>query len=217
MLNAADIVVLAVLALSVLIGLWRGLVSEIVSLVTWVAAFWAAWALGGQVAGFYAPWLDAPTARLLAGYLTCFIAVLVAGALLGWIARRALGAGGLRGGDRTLGGLFGLARGLVVVVVAVVLLGMAAVPREAGWWQGSLLLPRFESGAQWLIPRLPTSLAQPLDRSGAGLRALSYGPISGKQHAAGPRAAPAHSAATPAVTTLERATSHVHRRNDVGQ
>lgn len=218
MLNAADIVILAVLALSVLMGLWRGFVGEVLALATWVAAFWVAWILGGRVAALYAHWLDAPSAGLVAGYLTCFLAVLVAGALVAWCARRVLGAGGLRGGDRALGGLFGLARGLLVVLLVVAALGATAVPREAGWWRGSLLLPPFESGARWLAERLPPAWGHPLEAGRRHLQAASRVPILDTPWAATSGAPSARSVGAPAAAvTLERGARHVRQRPDVGQ
>ena len=81
-MNGADIAILAVLAFSMLFGLLRGFVSEVLSLVCWVAAFWAAWMFGDRVAAFYGGWLGQPTARIIAGYVTCFLGVLVVGAIL---------------------------------------------------------------------------------------------------------------------------------------
>lgn len=216
MLNGADIVILAVLALSALVGLWRGLVGEVLSLAAWVAAFWVAWAFGSRVAGWYAQWIPAPTACIVAGYLTCFIGVLVVGALVSWSLRRLLGRGGLRGGDRTLGFMFGLARGLLVVLLAVAVLANTVVPREAGWWQTSRLLPPFESGAHWLTAQLPPTLGWRLDRERAGLRTLRHVPISTPRRAA-TSVVPARSVAAPASMTPVRATLHVHPRSDVGQ
>src|SRR5690242_2732700 len=129
-MNTADILILAVLALSMLFGLLRGFVSTVLSLSCWIAAFWVAWAFGAEVALFYGGFFGEPAARLVAGYLTCFIGVLVVGGVVGWLVRKLLDRGGLRGGDRLLGLLFGLARGLVLVTFAVLVLGFTALPRE---------------------------------------------------------------------------------------
>lgn len=213
MLNAADILILAALALSVLVGFWRGLVGEVLALATWVAAFWIAWVLGPRLATFYGQWLHEPAASVAAGYVSCFLGVLVIGAILAWATRRALGAGGLRGGDHALGALFGLARGVLVVMLAVVALGMVAEPRESRWWQTSVLLPPFESGARWLTTRFPPAWDHGLERARARLPSAVLAPTSAL-HAAGRRAS------VPAVGgdgARRAAGPRVDPRNDVGQ
>jgi membrane protein required for colicin V production len=183
-MNAADIAILAVLALAMLFGLMRGFVGEVLSLLCWVAAFWVAWAFGDRVAQFYGHWLSEPTARLIAGYVTCFLGVLVVGSLVGWAVRRLMSRGGLRGGDRLLGMLFGFAQGVLFVTFAVLMLGFTAVPRQAAWWRQSMLLPAFEDGAGWLAESLPPEVTRYLAIGGQALPALSHVPISEVQQAA---------------------------------
>ncbi|HJP98465.1 MAG TPA: CvpA family protein, partial [Rhodanobacteraceae bacterium] len=206
-MNAADILILAVLALSMLFGLLRGFVSTVLSLLCWIAAFWIAWAFGAEVAEFYGGFLAEPAARLIAGYLTCFIGVLIVGALIGWLVRKLMDRGGLRGADRFLGLLLGLARGLLLVTCAVLILGFTALPREANWWRQSLLLPSFENGAVWFAARLPPGVTQYLEIGGKSLPALSKAPISAVQHPA----------AEPASSNAIRAPGHGPVHGDVGQ
>lgn len=210
-MNAADILILAVLALSMLFGLWRGLVSEVLSLLCWVAAFWVAWAFGDRVAAFYSGFLQEPTACIIAGYVTCFLGVIIVGGLLGWAVRKLMSHGGLRGGDRFLGMLFGLGRGLLLVTFAVLMLGFTAVPREATWWRQSMLLPAFENGAAWFARRLPPEVSHYLEIGGKSLPALSDVPISAVKKAAGRPTEPA------ASSTSGRAPEHPRTHDDVGQ
>jgi len=208
-MNGADIAILAVLAFSMLFGLLRGFVSEVLSLVCWVAAFWAAWMFGDRVAAFYGGWLGQPTARIIAGYVTCFLGVLVVGALVGWMARKLMDHGGLRGGDRFLGMVFGLARGLVLVTFTVLMLGFPALPREAAWWRQSTLLPPFENGAGWVAQALPPEVTHYLEIGGKALPALSEVPISTLQRAANQLAAPAGASTAPSVAPASaRAMGH---------
>lgn len=218
-MNAADIAILAVLALSTLFGLMRGFVSEVLSLVCWIAAFWVAWAFGDQIAQFYGSWLHEPAARIVAGYATCFVAVLIVGALVGWILRKLLNVSGLRGGDRVLGMLFGLARGLLLVTFVVLMLGFTAAPREAAWWRQSTLLPAFANGAGWLARQLPPEVNRYLETGRRALPALSDVPISAVQHAAQQMVDPAAagSVAPPASSASSRALGHGPERDDVGQ
>ncbi|MGH8125075.1 MAG: CvpA family protein [Rhodanobacteraceae bacterium] len=218
-MNAADIAILAVLALSMLFGLVRGFVSEVLSLVCWVAAFWVAWAFGAEVAGFYSGWLHNPTACIVAGYVTCFVGVLVVGAMIGWAVHKLMNHGGLRGGDRFLGLLFGLARGVLLVTFVVLMLGFTAVPGKASWWRQSTLLPTFEAGAGWFAQALPPEVTRYLELGGRSLPALSRTPISDVRHAAHRLADPAASGSTavPAAGVSGRAVQHGPGRGDVGQ
>ena len=153
-MNNADYIILAVLALSVLFGLWRGFVAEVLALVCWIAAFWVAWMFGDALAAWYAQWLHQPAARIIAGYLTCFLGVLMAGALLGWVLRKLIRGSGLTGADRLLGMLFGLVRGALLVTVIVLVLAFTPLA-GASWWRQSTLLPGFAQGAGWLSAHLP--------------------------------------------------------------
>jgi len=163
-LNWADYTILAVLALSVLIGLWRGLVSEVLAIACWVAAFWLAWLFGEPLAQRFSA-VDVPSVRLLLGYGLCFLVVLIAGALLAFVLRKLVAGSGLSGTDRLLGMFFGLARGWLLVTLAVLLLGFTPLPRDP-WWQASRLLPGFQLGAEWLSARLPESVKRHVDLRG---------------------------------------------------
>jgi membrane protein required for colicin V production len=156
-MNWIDLTILGVLALSVLVGLWRGLVSEVLSLVAWVAAFWVAWTFGPVVAAHFEHSISLPAARILLGYGLCFAVVLIVGALLRFVARRILSGIGLGGLDRLLGMLFGFARGVLLVTLVVFLAGFTGLAREPGW-QHSLLLPQFAGAAAWLGDRVPESV-----------------------------------------------------------
>jgi membrane protein required for colicin V production len=156
-MNWADYIILAVLGLSVLIGLFRGLISEVLALAVWVAAFWVAWTFGPSVASHFEHSIELPSARILVGYGLCFLAVLIAGALLRFLIGKLVEGTGLSGTDRLLGMLFGFARGVLLVTLAVFLLGFTAFTRDP-WWRDSVLLPQFKGMAAWLGERVPDSV-----------------------------------------------------------
>jgi membrane protein required for colicin V production len=145
--------------------------------------------------------------------------VLIAGALIGWVLRKLMNVGGLRGGDRFLGMLFGLARGLLLVTFVVLMLGFTATPREAAWWRQSALLPAVANGAGWFARQLPPEVNHYLEMGRRSLPALSEAPISAVRQAArkltGPAAA--GSAATPSSSASSRALGHGPKHGDVGQ
>ncbi len=156
-MNWADYAIIGVLLLSVLVGLWRGLISEVTALATWVAAVWLAWLYGPFVAAWFRGTIDVPSLRIIVGYGLCFIVVLVLGALFKFIIDRLVEGTGLSGSDRMLGMVFGLARGLLLVTVLVFVLGFTPFTRDA-WWHQSRLLPTFTAAASWLNQRLPVSV-----------------------------------------------------------
>ena len=110
-----DFVVIGVVLLSLVIGAWRGVVSEILALVAWVMAFLAArtWAApaGGWLATGLADPLAEPLLQQVVGFVAIFVAVLILFALARWMVSLLLRAVGLAPLDRVLGSLFGIARG----------------------------------------------------------------------------------------------------------
>lgn len=156
-MNGTDWVILAILGLSVVVGLWRGLVAELLSLVIWIAAFWVAASFGPAVAAQLQPMISLPIARIVLGYALCFVAVLVAGALVRFAMRRLISGTGLSGIDRLFGMLFGFVRGVLLVTLLVFLVGLTLFTRES-WWQQSALLPQFQGLAAWLGQNIPASV-----------------------------------------------------------
>jgi len=160
-MNWLDGIILGILALSVLIGLMRGLVAEVLSLVTWIAAFWVAAVFGPDVAALFEHSISLPMARIGLGYAICFFGILLLGMLVRFAARRLIWSTGLTGMDRLLGVLFGFVRGALVVTILVFLVGLTAVTREP-WWQQSVLLPQFQVAAAWLGQNIPASVGDHL-------------------------------------------------------
>lgn len=160
-MNWVDGIILVILGLSILIGLMRGLVAELLSLLIWVAAFVAAALFGPDVAALFANAISLSVARLSLGYAICFIGVLLIGALLRFAARRLIWSTGLTGIDRLLGVVFGFVRGVLVVTLMVFLVGLTSMTRET-WWQQSALLPQFQGTAAWLGQNIPSSVADHL-------------------------------------------------------
>lgn len=155
-MNEIDILILAVFAISILIGLWRGLMAELLSIVVWIAAFWITWAFGPVVANFLKPWISMESARMFAGYTLCFVLIMVVGAVLRGIFRRVLWSTGLSGLDRVMGMLFGFIRGVLLVSLLVFLVGFTGLTNQS-WWRKSTLLPQFQGVAIWLGQRVPAS------------------------------------------------------------
>lgn len=164
-MNWIDLTILCVLGLSVLIGLFRGLVSEVLALVIWVAAFWVAWLFGPMVSARLVM-ITTPMLREAAGYALCFVVVLVLGAFLRFFVQRLLVSTGLSGTDRLLGMVFGFARGALIVCVLVFLCQFTSFTREPLWRQ-SVLLPPFQNATIWLSQQVPPSVREHLNAAAA--------------------------------------------------
>ncbi len=154
-----DYAVFSVIALSSLLGLWRGVVSEILGLAAWVAAFLAARAWGLVAAASLARWIGEPAWRAAAGFAAVFVATLLVFAAARFVLSRLLRAVGLGFADRLLGALFGVMRGVLVVLAGVLVCGMTALPRQP-WWRDASLSPPLETAVLALRPWLPKTVAQ---------------------------------------------------------
>lgn len=200
-MNWTDYVIIFIVAISVLIGLWRGLISEVLALAIWIAAFWVAWTFGPAVAAHLDHLIALPSARIIIGYGLCFLAVLLLGALLRFAISRLVESTGLSGTDRLLGMIFGFARGVLLVALLVFLIGFTAFTRDP-WWRNSVLLPQFQRVAAWLEQRVPASVRDHIHPQAVlnklpRLPAGSVSPISGSTTS--PPPAPPGSARRPAV------------------
>lgn len=132
----------AVLLLSVVVGMWRGLVYEILSLVGWVVAFVVAQAYGATVAAWLPFGTPGSLTRLAAAFALTFFAALVAWTLLAKLARLLISATPLSVLDRALGAGFGLVRGLVVLLVVTLVVMLTPAARSPAW--------QASRGAVWL-------------------------------------------------------------------
>lgn len=154
-----DYVVLAILLASVALGAWRGVVGEIIALVAWVLAFFAAKWFGSDVAQFLSAGIADPAIRLVAAWILIFVAVLLLMALVRLAVRGLLKALGLSLSDRLLGLFFGLARGLIIVLVIVGVGGMTSLPREK-WWNEAVLSAPLETAVLASKPWLPPEVSK---------------------------------------------------------
>ncbi|MCG5536586.1 membrane protein required for colicin V production [Ectothiorhodospira mobilis] len=154
-----DIAILAVIALSAVISLFRGFVKEAISLTTWVLAFVLALSQGAPLGQMLPLGVEDATLQAVIGFAILFILVLLAGGVINVLAGQLVKRTGLSGTDRSIGVVFGLARGVAIVAVVVLLAGLTVMPEEP-WWEASRFLPQFERLALWLRDLLPPELAE---------------------------------------------------------
>jgi len=155
----ADFIVLGIIFLSVIISLMRGFVKEALSLTAWLASLWVAMSFSSGMAELFGSSIKDPTLRLLAAFVSLFVLSLIVGSLINFFASQFVQRVGLTGIDRTLGSVFGFLRGILLVTIIVMLLGLTSLPKES-WWNESFFLFRFEVIASWLTELLPGDIAR---------------------------------------------------------
>ncbi|HEX7984671.1 MAG TPA: CvpA family protein [Duganella sp.] len=154
-----DYLVIFVMVTSVIISLLRGLVKEVLSLAGWVVAFVVANAYAAALAVMLPAVVPGAVLRLFLAFVALFIGVRILMGLLSMALGALLDAGGLSLFDRALGAVFGVGRGLVIVLTAVILCGMTSLPQQ-DFWKDALFSPYAESGARIVKTFLPAAMAQ---------------------------------------------------------
>ena len=157
-----DYAILAVIAISVLVGALRGFIKEVFSLLVWSAAFLTAYYFAGDVADLMEDAVTLPSARTAMGFVGLFVAVLLVGGLMNYLLGRLVESTGLTGTDRLLGGVFGAARGLVLIIAVLLVAGFTPIPADP-WWKESLTIQRMMPLVSWAAGHLPESVVEQLD------------------------------------------------------
>ena len=169
-MTAFDLAVLVIVGLSTLFAFIRGVIREVVALLAWVVGIVAALTLTPTLGDWLPASFGSPALRYLIAFVLIVIAALLIGSFIAWPLSKAVRAAGLGFVDRFLGSIFGLARGLLLVVGFVLFAGLTDLPRTA-WWQGSLLVGPLVAVALMVATHLPREWAEALDYSATGRKA----------------------------------------------
>lgn len=161
-MSVPDLVLLGLLALSIVVGLWRGFIKEVFALAVWAAALMAAFQFSGVLANQFEPWIEVPSARQALAFAAVFIVVLVAGGLLTWLVGKLVETTGLSGTDRLLGAVFGAARGLVLLLAIILAAGFTPVPADP-WFRESRVIQSLMPLAEWASTFIPEPALEYLD------------------------------------------------------
>jgi membrane protein required for colicin V production len=158
-MTAFDFAVLAVVALSMLLGWWRGLVYEAVSLLNWVAAYFVARLFAPDIVDYVPATVGTDSARMAVAFSALFALTLIVGGVLAWGMNKLVKSSGLERLDGSLGAAFGLVRGGFLVLVLVLLAGMTTLPASSAW-RDALMSGSLEEIAVQARGWLPEGLAQ---------------------------------------------------------
>lgn len=153
-----DIAILVVILISSLISLVRGFVKESISLATWLLAGFIALSYHAVLAEMLSPYIESPTLGLAVAFAVLFIATLIVGAIINFMISQLVSKTGLSGTDKTLGVIFGAARGVLIVAMVVLFAGLTPIPSEP-WWQESMMVEPFMKVALWIKDLLPADIA----------------------------------------------------------
>lgn len=159
-MNNFDLVIFVILLIFTLIGAWRGFVHELITLITWVLSGMLAWLFASQLASLFKGVVDDPALRQLLAFALIFIVVFTFGLVTSWLIHKYLPAKrGFRIANITLGGLFGAARGAMIVIAIFLVAGLTSFPQRP-WWRESAFTPFFERSAVYVASYLPRDIAR---------------------------------------------------------
>ncbi len=131
-MNLVDLIVLAIIAISALLGLSRGFVREMLGLAAWLIAAYGAYRFGPQLLPFANRTIENPDLAGIAAYAVAFLALLIVLSIAANLIGRIVRLSALGGLDRTLGLVFGVARGAAVLIAAYIL-GGQVLPKSESW------------------------------------------------------------------------------------
>lgn len=158
-LTTVDLVLLGVIAFSALISVLRGFMKEMVSLLTWVAAFVIGILYAAHLAPLLPASIDIPSMRLATAFVILFILTLIVGGIINAVIGLLVKKTGLSGSDRSIGVIFGLVRGVFVVCVLILLGSLTPMPQDP-WWKQSQVIETLTPVAIWMRDLLPNDLAR---------------------------------------------------------
>jgi membrane protein required for colicin V production len=154
-----DYLVIGIIVISACISIVRGFIKEVLSLLSWILAFWVALMFHSNLSTLLADYISTPSIRLFLAFFILFAVTLVLCAMVNHLISQLVEKTGLTGTDRSLGVVFGILRGVAIVTILV--LGAGATPMPAdSWWQNSLMLEHVERLAIWVRDLLPAEIAQ---------------------------------------------------------
>lgn len=149
-----DYLIIGIIGLSMLTGLFRGFVKELVALMVWVITVWVGCNYSQLLAKYYEPYLHNQTVRIVAAFISIFLVVLVLGGLANWLINYLLKRSGLNGTDRFLGMSFGLARGVFIVTLLILVVEMTSIPHQE-YSRQSYLYSKFSPLVSLLYTHMP--------------------------------------------------------------
>jgi membrane protein required for colicin V production len=159
-MNSFDVVLILVLISFIAVGVLRGMVRELMSFVTWIAATAVGWLFAAEVEGQFKSVSGEYALRMVLAFVALFAATWLVGLLVGLLLRRFVASRrGLTLPNLVVGGVFGLARGVILIVIAFLFAGITSIPQRS-WWRESMVAPYFVTMARLAAEYLPPDVAR---------------------------------------------------------
>jgi membrane protein required for colicin V production len=159
-MNSFDVVLILVLVSFIAVGVLRGMVREIMSFATWIVATAVGWLFASEVEGHFKKISDEYALRMVLAFVALFAATWLLGLLTGLLVQRFVARRrGLNLPNLLVGGAIGLARGVVLIVIAFLFAGITSIPQRP-WWRESAVAPYFEKLASQAAGYLPSDVAR---------------------------------------------------------
>ena len=157
-----DLVVIAFFAISILIGIYRGFVKEVLSVASWALAAFVAFYYGEQAAAYIRPYINQEPLDLAIAYVGVFLVSLILFSVISHILSQLFAATGMTGIDRSIGSVFGAVRAVVIIVVLILAGRFMAMDNQA-WWEQSQLIPLFDPLVEWFKSFLPADIVTKIE------------------------------------------------------
>ena len=150
-----DWIICALLVLSTVVGIMRGVIREVLSIVGWVAGFMLSMSFAGEIADRIPLESIGYIPRVIIAAVLILVACLFTVVLFGFILRKMLEVAALTFEDRILGGAFGFVRGIIVVAACVFFFGLSQSLSSSRMWQQSVMIGPAETVIEWALPFMP--------------------------------------------------------------
>ncbi|MEQ1598119.1 MAG: CvpA family protein [Methylotenera sp.] len=158
-MTSFDYAVLLIIGISIVVSMMRGAVREVLAIVGWLAAIYAAKTYATQLVPLLPADIPTEQLRILAAYVIVFLGVLLISSLLTIALSSLIKKISLNWFNRFLGGFFGLVRGLLIVCVLVFLAGLTSFPKDARWTNAMFSAP-LEALVKSALPWVPQMVAK---------------------------------------------------------
>ena len=159
-MNSFDLLIVGFLAICVAIGAWRGLMREVISLLTWVLAGVLAWFYAAPLSRLFKELMEDAAPRRLLAFVLIFILVFMLGLVASWLLHKYFPAKrAFRRVNTALGGVVGAARGAAIVIAVFLVAGLTSIPQRV-WWRDSAFAPFFERAAIYAAGYVPRDIAR---------------------------------------------------------
>ncbi|MGV6989298.1 CvpA family protein [Testudinibacter sp. P80/BLE/0925] len=148
-----DYLIIGIIIFSLIVSLLRGFVREVMSLASWVMAFFVASRFYPYLAGMLTQ-IESEHIRIGAAIAILFICSLIVGAVINYIIGQLVDKTGLTGTDRVLGACFGVLRGVLIVAALLFCVDTFTNFDQSEWWKNSKLIPHFGFVVEWFFEQL---------------------------------------------------------------